>query len=234
MRIDREIRDASARGRKLAAAGAVRLELGDLERGRIELDEARAVCGENREPVGAVEAELGLAELFLLRGDAGRARSILAAPELRSFVSRSRLLVTRHRQLLATVLLALGNAAGARQAAEEATRIAFTAGMNGEVIHGRARLGIALAELGRPGEAVVASRRATDLLVDLGGARRAEEVWYLQAQIMARAGMEERAQRALEQARLEVERKQALIADPASRALFEGHPLVEAITVGRV
>ncbi|MBW2276809.1 MAG: protein kinase, partial [Deltaproteobacteria bacterium] len=232
MRVDREIRDASARGRKLAAAGAVRLELGDFERGRAELDESRAVCGENKEPVGAVEAELGLAELFLLRGDAGRARSILAAPELRSFVSRSRLLVTRHRQLLASALLALGNPAGARQAAEEATRIAFTAGMNGEVIHGRARLGIALAELGRPGEAVVASRRATDLLVDLGGARRAEEVWFLQARIMARAGMAERSSRALEQARLEVERKRGLIADPTSQEMYEAHPLVVAITAG--
>jgi len=234
MRIDREVRDASARGRKLAAVGAVRLELGDLERARSELDEARAVCGENREPVGAVEAELGLAELHLLRGDPGSARSILTAPELRSFVSRSRLLVTRHRQLLSSALLGLGHADGARQAAEEATRIAFTAGMNGEVIHGRARLGIALAELGRPGEAVVASRRATDLLIDLGGARRAEEVWFLQARIMARAGMAERSLRALEQARIELERKRSLIADPPSRARYETHPLVEAITAGRV
>jgi tetratricopeptide (TPR) repeat protein len=234
IRVDREIRDASARGRKLSAVGAVRLELGDLDQGWTELDEARSVCGENREPVGAVEAELGLAELFLLRKDPGRARAILTAPELRSFVSRSRLLVTRHRQLLASTLLALGNPTGARLAAEEATRIAFTAGMNGEVIHGRARLGVALAELGRPGEAVVASRRATDLLLDLGGARRAEEIWFFQAQIMARAGMEERSSRALEQARQEVERKRALIADPASRGMYDSHPLVGAIVAGRV
>lgn len=234
MRVDREIRDASARGRKLAAAGAVRLDLGDLDRGRADLDEALAVCRENNEPVGEVEAELGLAELFVLRGDPGRARAILADPELRSFVSRSRLLVTRHRHALASTLLALGNAAGARLAAEEATGVAFAAGMNGEVIHGRARLGFALAELGRPGEAVVASRRATDLLVDLGGARRAEEVWFLQAKTMARAGMAARSLRALEQARREVERKRAMITDAVSRDLFDSHPLVGAILSGEV
>jgi tetratricopeptide (TPR) repeat protein len=189
MRIDREIREVSAQGRKLAAVGSIRLELGDLVRGRADLHRARGICRDNGEPVGAVEAELGLAELFLQRGDAERARSVLTAPELRGFAARSRLLLIRQLQLLSMALLGAGRADGARQAADEATRVAFTAGMNGEVIHGRARLGIALAELGRHGEAVVASRRATDLLVDLGGVRRAEEVWWLQARTMSRAGV---------------------------------------------
>jgi tetratricopeptide (TPR) repeat protein/tRNA A-37 threonylcarbamoyl transferase component Bud32 len=229
MRIDREIRDVSARGRKLAAAGTVRVELGDLDRGRVELEEARAICRDNDEPVGAVEAELGIADHRLQRGDAEQALAILTTPEISRFVSRSRLLLTRHRQQLALALLGAGNAAGARQAAEEATRVAFIAGMNGEVIHGRARLGLALAQLGRHGEAVVASRRATDLLVDLGGVRRAEEIWWLQALTLRRAGVEARAARALDRARQEVERKRMLIGDARARSAYDSHPLVQAI-----
>jgi hypothetical protein len=104
--------------------------------------------------------------------------------------------------------------------------------MNGEVIHGRARLALVLSSLGLPGEAVSAARRATDLLADIGGVRRAEEVWWFQARTMHAAGMSARAERALGEARAEVDRKAALIPEQHYQALYESQPLVRAIRAG--
>ncbi|MCP4674715.1 MAG: protein kinase, partial [Deltaproteobacteria bacterium] len=74
MRIDFEVRDVSARGRKLAALGAIQIEVGDFQAAYKNLAAARVICRENREPIGEIEADLGLAELALFSGEMKRAR----------------------------------------------------------------------------------------------------------------------------------------------------------------
>jgi eukaryotic-like serine/threonine-protein kinase len=232
IRIDRQVGDVSARGRKLAAVGAFRAEIGDFAAARADLEEARAICRENGEPVGQAEAEQGLAELWLWEGDALRAREVLGDEDYREFVRSSRILLARHHQLESAAALAAGEARRAAAAAAEATRIAFEAGMNGEAIHGRALLGLALAERGRCGEALVAARRAVDLLSDLGGVRRAEEVYWRAALSMHRCGEARRAERCHALAEREVERKLELIRDRQARRRYDAHPLVRSILAG--
>ncbi|HUT78756.1 MAG TPA: AAA family ATPase, partial [Polyangia bacterium] len=232
IRNDRQVRDVSARGRKLAGIGAVRVELGDFDAAARELEEARGICRENQEPVGEVEAGLGLADLFLQIGEVERAQEILAGGDHPSFVARSRILAVRTHQLAARIALAAGDVPRARNAADEATRIAFAAGMNGELVHGRVLQAVAFAGARRPGEAVVAARRAEELFVDLGGARRAEEIWWLAGQALFQSKSRDRAGRYLDRARAEVARKAGLICEPRLRACYENHPLVQRITAG--
>jgi eukaryotic-like serine/threonine-protein kinase len=232
LRIDAQIRDVSARGRKLANMGLICVELGDFEAAAAHFEESVAVCRDNQEPVGEIEARMGLAELRMAEGDPGAARELLEDLGRERLVSLSRILLTQHRQLICLALMGTGSLAAARRAAEEATRVALAAGMNGEAIHGGVLQGLVLAESGLHGEALAATRRATDLLADLGRVRRAERIWWLQALTLHKAGAASRAERALAEARREVERKRALIANPRARALYDAHPDQRAIRAG--
>jgi tetratricopeptide (TPR) repeat protein len=232
IRIDRQVRDVSARGRKLAGMGAVRIELGDFEAAARDLEEALHTCRENQEPLGELEAELGLSELALQTGELDRARELEAGGGVLRPAVRSRILAVRRHQLAARLALATGDGRRARIAADEAARIAFEAGMNGEVVHGRVLQAAALTGARLHGEAVVAARRAEELLGDLGGVRRAEEVWWLAASAVHRAGGSDRSGRYLERARAEVARKAALIRDARLRGCYESHPLVQRIAAG--
>jgi tetratricopeptide (TPR) repeat protein len=229
---DREIRDRSARGRKLAALGGIYVEAGEFDEGQNVFEESRKICRENTEPVGEVEADLGLAGLWLERGDPEGAGEILAEVSRRGFVERSRVLLTRTHQLRTKASLAGGDVAGALEAADSASRLAQAAGMTGEVIHGAALRGLALLAAGRPEEALAACDRMEELVAVRGGVRRAEEVWWNRARVLHGAGDAEGANEALVRALEEVERKSALILKPARRAAYNAHPLIQEIMVG--
>jgi tetratricopeptide (TPR) repeat protein/tRNA A-37 threonylcarbamoyl transferase component Bud32 len=232
IRTDREIRDLSARGRKLAALGAIHVEAGEFDEGQNVLEESRKICRDNTEPVGEVEADLGLAGLWLERGDPEGAAEILAEVTRRGFVERSRVLLTRYHQLRTKACLALGDVDGALEAADSGSRVAQAAGMTGEVIHGAGLRGLALLAAGRQDEALAASDRMEDLVAERGGVRRAEEVWWHRARILYGGGDREGANEALVRALEEVERKGALILKPARRAAYNAHPLIQEILVG--
>ncbi len=232
MRMDFEVRDVSARGRKLAVLGNIQIEIGDFQAAYKNLANGRVICRENREPYGEIEADLGLAEIALFSGEMKRARKILESVGRQDLLAHSRLLIVRHRQLASQVLLISGSQRAAQRLAEEATRIALEAGMNGEAVHGGVRQGRVLAEVGRVGEALVTTRRATDLLMNLGRVRRAEEVWWIQALTLHKAGNSYRAEKALDEARKEVARKRAKIVDPEIAGFYDNHPLVRSIQVG--
>ncbi|MCP4675030.1 MAG: hypothetical protein GY854_05895 [Deltaproteobacteria bacterium] len=161
-----------------------------------------------------------------------RARKILESVGRRDLLAHSRLLIVRHRQLASQVLLISGSQRAAQRLAEEATRIALEAGMNGEVVHGGVRQGRVLAEVGHVGEALVTTRRATDLLRNLRRVRRAEEIWWIQALTLHKAGNSYRAEKALAEARKEVARKRAKIVDPEIGGFYDNHPMVRSIQMG--
>ncbi len=230
--LDRENKDISARGRKLAATGCIRVEAGDLDQGHSLLEEGLSICRENKELVGEVEAELGLAELWLARSDPQGAVEILREETRRGFLTRSRILQARHRQLLAIAALRVGDNETAVQAADEATRIAKSAGMSGEVVHGAVRRGLALMATEGPQAALAAIDRVDDLVEELGGVRRLEQVRWYQAHVLHQAKDMERAFMALGQAREEVERKLSLMTTPASQKAFESHLLISKIRTG--
>jgi len=229
---DREIRDLSARGRKLAALGGIHVETGEFDEGQNVLEESRKICRDNTEPVGEVEADLGLAGLWLERGDPEGADEILAEVTRRGFVDRSRVLLTRYHQLRTKACLALGDVDGALEAADSGSRVAQAAGMTGEVIHGAALRGLALLAAGRQEEALAACDRMDELVAVRGGVRRAEEVWWHRARVLYGGGDGEGANEALVRALEEVERKGALILKPARRAAYNAHPLIQEILVG--
>jgi tetratricopeptide (TPR) repeat protein len=232
MRTDAELRDVSSRGQKLAALGAIRLDLGDFETAKKNLTDGQAICRENQEPFGEIEADLGLAELLLANGDATKAREILENVGKREHVARNRIILVRHRQACAKAFLKCGLLEPARRLAEEAARIALEAGMNGEAVHCRVLQGLILAETEYMGEALLVTRRATDLLSSLERVRRAEEVWWLQALTLNKIGNPYRAEKALLEARKEVNRKLGMISDPKLAKLYESGPLVQSIRTG--
>jgi eukaryotic-like serine/threonine-protein kinase len=230
--MDRENRDVSARGRKLAALGAIHVEAGDFDEGESVLEESRRICRENTEPVGEVEADLGLVGLWLERGDPEGADEILKGVSRRGFAERSRVLLTRYHQLKTKACLALGDVDGALEAAAAGARLAHVAGMTGEMIHGAALRGLALSAAGRHDEALAACDRIEDLVASRRSVRRAEEVWWMRARVLYAAGDRDGANAALGRALEEVERKGDLILKPAHRAAYNAHPLIQEILVG--
>ncbi|MCU0661243.1 MAG: protein kinase [Myxococcota bacterium] len=226
MRIDGLVRDTSARGRKLAALGRIRTELGDFDTARANLDDGRAICRENRETVGEVEADLGLAELLLELDQAAAAREILEAAGRGGVVSRSRLLLVWHRQIAAMALMKTGLPNAGLRLADEAARIALESGMNGEAVRSNALFGLLLSQADQPGKAQSAARRALELLDGLGQVRRAEEVHLWLAKTFEASRSPYRAAAALEAARAEVRRKASLIPDRTALKLYLSSPMV--------
>ncbi len=230
--IDRANRDVSARGRKLAATGWINIELGDFDNGRALLEEGRRICQENRESMGEVEADLGMADLYLAMADPEGAHDILDELAGRGVTSRSRILLTRHRQLLSQTMLDLGDPGGALESANEAQDMARRAGMTGEVVHGLIGRGLALLRAGRPREALAATDEVEDLIEGLGGVRRSEMIWYHRARILHAAGEPDPAARALAKARAEMERKRSLITRTRQKTFYDNHPLIKTIVGG--
>lgn len=230
--LDRQNRDISARGRKLAAIGSIWVELGGLDQGHSFLEEGLRICRDNREPLGEVEADLGLAELWLVRNDPDGARQILREVARGDLVSRSRLLQVRHRQLYAMALLRTGRMDEALAAAEEATRIARSAEMKGEVVHGAVTRGLALLAVSGPAAALPAVDLVDDMIRELGTVRRLEVARWYQALVLHGAGDFEKAGIALDLARAEVERKSQLLTSPGHRASYRSHPVIGCIIEG--
>ncbi len=230
--IDRANRDVSARGRKLTATGWIYMEMGDFDSGRALLEEGRHICQENREPIGEVEADLGMANLYLVKSDPEGAHDILDEVAGRGFVSRSRILLTRHRQLMSRTMLDLGDPGGALESANEAQDMARKAGMTGEIAHGLIHRGLALLRAGKPREALDATDEIEDLIGEFGGVRRSEMIWYHRARILHAAKEPDLAARALARARAEMERKRALIARSRQKTFYDNHPLINAIVGG--
>jgi tetratricopeptide (TPR) repeat protein len=232
LRIDVQVRGERPRGRKLAALAAIRAEIGDFQGAYADIERSETICLENRELVGIAEAGLTKARLKILEGNATQAIQILEQVGKHGVVEQSRLLLVRHRQLSAMAYLLAGRLDTARKLAAEASRVSLKAGLNGEAVHGGALQGLILAEMGLDSEALSTTRRATDLLAMVGKVRRAEEVWWFQALTFQKAGNSYRAERSLEEAHNEVERKRALINDPRLAVLYDNHPLVRRIRDG--
>ncbi|MDJ0761741.1 MAG: protein kinase [Myxococcota bacterium] len=232
IRIDAEVRDLRGRGRKLVALGGIHLEIGNFIEAEKYFRDAREICRDHDEKAGEIGADLGLAELGLETGEHESAQRILEDVGQRELLRRHRLLLVRHRQLIAGALVRAKSFKVARRLAEEATRIALEAGMIGETVRSGVRQGLILAQTGRMGEALVATRRATDLLANLGRIRRAEQIWWYHALTLHKAGNHRRAENALDTAREEVQKKRQQMADARLIAFYNNHPLVKSIEAG--
>jgi eukaryotic-like serine/threonine-protein kinase len=231
--IDRQIRDVSERGRKLVACADARVEMGDFEQGKKLLGDALRICRNNYEPIGEVEAELGLAQLELERGNPDAAMQLVFELLDNSILAGSRISHIRHRQILAAACIQTGDFVRARKAAEEATILAQSSQMAAEVIHGAALRGVALAHLGQHVDALAATDRLEEMVDALGGIRLAEVIWWRWSRTLEVCGDREGAARALNRARGEVARKAELITNPKHRLLFNEHPRIRAILTER-
>jgi eukaryotic-like serine/threonine-protein kinase len=232
LRIDTKVRAARPRGLKLAAMGEVRIDIGDFEGATENLADAKRICQDNDERVGLAEAEMALARLKIIEGDHGDALDILERLGTRPVVSQSRILLVWHRQLTVAALLGVGRLSAALKLADEAARIALESGMNGEAVHGGVLQGLVLAEAGRHGEAASATRRATDMLVMLRKVRSAEQIWWHQALTFQKTGDTYLAERALDEAVLQVDKKRTRLQNSRYLELYNKHPLTRAVNNG--
>jgi tetratricopeptide (TPR) repeat protein len=232
LRIDTKVRAARPRGLKLAALGAIRIDIGDFEGAYANLADAQRICRDNQERVGLAEVELAFARLKIMEKNYKVAAEILEGLGHRSVVSESRILSVWHRQLTVTALIGEDNLPAALKLADEAARIALEAGMNGEAVHGAVLQGLSLAYAGRSAEAVSVTRRATDMLAMLRKVRNAEQVWWYQAQTFQKLGDTYLAKRALAEAVNQVEKKRRRLRNHKFAEFYDHHPLVQAIQKG--
>ncbi len=232
LRIDAKVRAARPRGLKLAAMGAVRIDLGDFDGAYANLADAKRICHENQERVGLAETELAFARLKIIESNYTEAFEILDSVGQRSVVLDSRILLVRHRRLMVMALIGEEKFESAVALADEATRIALESGMNGEAVHSGVLRGLALAYAGKRHEAVSATRRATDMVAMLRKVRNAEQVWWTQALTFKQLGDNYLAARAAAEAVAQVDKTRRRIRHRKYVETYDNHPLTQAIRKG--
>ena len=229
IRIDSRVRAARPRGLKLAAMGDIRLDIGDFQGAFENLEDAKRICKDNQEQVGLAETELALARLNIIEKRFKHATDILEQLSDRAVVTRSRIFLVWHRQMMVEALMGEGRINAARKLVDEAARIALESGMNGEAVHSGVLQALVLAEVGEHREAVSAARRASDMLVMLRKVRNAEQVWWQQALTFQKTGDTYLAKRALADARLQVDKKLVRLQHTRYLEMYKAHPLTRAI-----
>jgi tetratricopeptide (TPR) repeat protein len=232
IRIDTEVYDVTARGQKLAVLAAIHTDLGDIETAHTNIRDARSICQQNREHFGEIDANLGLARLMILDGDPALATEILKNTAQGDMVVRSRRRLVQHHQLTAKALLETEFPTLARDMAEEATRIALGAGMDGEAIYSGVLLARILAELGLYNKSLTALNDARTLLAKLGKVHNTEEIWWLMAVSYQHIGDSHSANSALQKARKEVDRRISQIGEHKFLTCYKNHPIVRAVQSG--
>jgi tetratricopeptide (TPR) repeat protein len=224
--------DVTARGQKLAVLAAIHTDLGDIETAHTNIRDARSICQQNREHFGEIDANLGLARLMILDGDPALATEILKNTAQGDMVVRSRRRLVQHHQLTAKALLETEFPTLARDMAEEATRIALGAGMDGEAIYSGVLLARILAELGLYNKSLTALNDARTLLAKLGKVHNTEEIWWLMAVSYQHIGDSHSANSALQKARKEVDRRISQIGEHKFLTCYKNHPIVRAVQSG--
>jgi len=232
--IDREIRDVSERGRKLVGYADIRVELGQFETGESLLNDALRICRENYEPMGELEAELGMADLLLQRGRPAEARDVLVAFLDRPFLKTSSISRARHLRLLTEAFIGSGDPVAAVTSARDAIAVAERSQMKAEVAHGASLYALALAHARQVEKACDEVHRVEEVIGELGRVRHGERIWWRCARTLHLADNREGRDRALEKARNEVERKLSYIENPKHRGLFLNHPLIVSIMLGNI
>ncbi len=232
LRIDIRIRATRPRGLKLATMGAIHIDMGNFDGAYADLAEAERICMDNQERIGQTEIQMDQARLKIIEESFGTAARILQEMRESPAITRSRILLVKHHQLLAMALLGGKRLEAARALADDAARIALEAGMNGEAIHGIALQGLILAEMGKLSEAMSVTRRATDMLVMLRKVRDVELVWWYQALTFQKTGDAYLAKRALQEARNRMNRKRGRMKEAWRQTLYDNHPWIRNIIKG--
>lgn len=229
LQLDREIRDVSQRGRKSVGCANVRVELGQFEKGEALLEEALRICRENAEPVGELEAKLGLAELMTQKGEPQAAKELLLEVKGVRFLYDSAISRVRHNRMLCEACIEIGDTTGALDAGLKMHRIATETGMRAEEVHGVAFYSLALAKSGNLLEAEKVASEFPRLIEAIGLVRHAEKAWWLYARTLKEMGNKSGAGEALEKARSEVMRKIGVFDNQKHVTQYRHHPLIRSI-----
>lgn len=232
LQLDREIRDVSQRGRKLVGCANIRVELGEFGRGQEMLEEALRICHENFEPIGELEAKLGLAELMTQKGEAQAARDLLLEVQGVRFLYDSAISKVRHNRMLCEACIESGDYDRAVEAGLNTYEVATQSGMTAEVVHSVAFYSLALAKQGNNQEATVIASSLPTLMKEIELVRHTEKVWWLHWRTLTLLGQTTQASASLEKARDEVQRKIGYIDNRKHETEYRNHPLIKSILSG--
>jgi serine/threonine protein kinase/tetratricopeptide (TPR) repeat protein len=230
--IDREIKDISERGRKQVSYADIRIELGQIHKGELLLDDSLKLCQNNFEPFGELEAKLGLADLFIQKGQEFLAQELLNSLKEQKFLNTSAMSLARHRRLTTEMYIGLKQFDTAVSAAEDAVDVAERSGMNAEVIHGVSLHALALAYSGDHDFAQDEVYHVEELMKNAGLVRNTEKIWWRCAGALHIAGNFKDRDEAIHKAQVEAQRKLDLIEDQKHKKLFKNHPLIFKILSG--
>jgi serine/threonine protein kinase/tetratricopeptide (TPR) repeat protein len=222
LKIDQELGDRASLALKLGNIGQTYSDLGDVERGERYLSKALKFADQTEDHSSAVDAAISLGQVYLHKGEPKRALKLL---------DRGLALASEHREryqeIRALIYISLGQldagdpAEGALELARSATELARKAPMLVGQIYGLCAQGMALAKLGRPGEASSLSAEAVTLLEgrteDTEGS---EQVLYMHATLCDQAGQQAEARQAIARAHAEVQSKLSKLRDPELRAMY--------------
>ncbi|MBN2525267.1 MAG: protein kinase [Deltaproteobacteria bacterium] len=229
LQLDREIRDVSQRGRKSVGCANVRVELGQFEKGEALLEEALRICRENAEPVGELEAKLGLAELMTQRGEPQAAKELLLEVKGSRFLYDSAISRVRHNRMLCEACIESGDTKTAVTAGLKMHRTATETGMRAEEVHSVAFYSLALAISGDLVSAEKVAAAFPELIDGIGLVRHAEKAWWLYARTLTALGKHIDANNALERAHGEVMRKIGYFDNQKHVSQYRNHPLIQSI-----
>ncbi len=229
LQLDSEIRDVSQRGRKSVGCANVRVELGQFEKGEELLEEALRVCRENFEPMGELEAKLGLAELMIQKGESQSARDLLLELQSVRYLYHSAISRVRHNRMLCEACIESGDTERAVSAGLGMFEVAMESGMRAEVVHGVAFYSLALALHGDVEKAEEIASAFPNLIEESGLIRHREKAWWLYARTLMELGKMNGANAALENARIEVMRKISYFDNQKHVTQYRRHPLIRSI-----
>ncbi|MBN2717104.1 MAG: AAA family ATPase, partial [Deltaproteobacteria bacterium] len=229
LELDREIRDVSQRGRKSVGCANIRVELGQFEKGEELLEEALRICRQNAEPLGELEAKLGLAELMTQKGEPQAARDLLLEVQGVRFLYDSAIARVRHNRMLCEACIESGDTEMAVNAGLNMFEVAMESGMRAEVVHGVAFYSLALAMHGDVEKSEEIASAFPNLAKETGLVRHGEKAWWLYARTLMELGKPNAAGAALEKAREEVMRKISYFDNQKHVTQYRRHPLIRSI-----
>jgi tetratricopeptide (TPR) repeat protein len=225
LRIAQELGDRAGIGVKLANIGQTYADLGDFERARRYLDKALEIHTALNDQPGLADTLISLGQVALRQEKAKEAAELLERGLELASETRNRYQEIRALVYLAFTRLQLGDPAeGALALAESAARLAREA----EIANGQAYAlcaeARALAQAGRPAEALARSTEAVALFDSGRDVDSPEEILFLHARTAAAAGAVEVERDALRRAHTEVLRKARRLRDSGWRARYLAAP----------
>jgi tetratricopeptide (TPR) repeat protein len=230
LKLDQKLGDRDGIALKLGNIGQTYSDLGDTARGERYLVKALKFAEQTGDRSSTTDIHTSLGQVYLQQG-----RYDHALAQLEQGLELATEHRDRYQEIRALIYIALAQveagrpAEGALELAHSATELARKMPMLVGEIYGLAVQGLALARLGRTGEAADSSAHAAALLEKDQQTEGAEQILHIHASLCEQAGRQAEAVGAIRAAHAEMTCKADKLQDPELRGLYLASKVARAI-----